>query len=140
MSSQVQRLISLCSTVVLAAVIAFLISTIALPIAAQNSIPPTAVQAARMPQFAKRLAHPAPQPPSPPKPAPARQGSRSGPPQGGGPIYDNGPINGNTSAWTINFGFIVSDTFTATNDQTPVTGMSFGAWLFPGDTLANPLR
>ena len=27
-------------------------------------------------------------------------------------VYDNGPINGNTDAWTINFGFIVSDTFT----------------------------
>jgi len=23
-------------------------------------------------------------------------------------IYNNGPINGNTDAWTINFGFIVS--------------------------------
>jgi hypothetical protein len=29
-------------------------------------------------------------------------------------IYDNGPINGNTDAWTINFGFIVSDTFNVT--------------------------
>ena len=26
--------------------------------------------------------------------------------------YDNGPINGTTDAWTINFGYIVSDTFT----------------------------
>ncbi len=26
--------------------------------------------------------------------------------------YDNGPINGTTDAWTINFGYVVSDTFT----------------------------
>ena len=25
------------------------------------------------------------------------------------PIYDNGPIDGNSYAWTINFGFVVSD-------------------------------
>ena len=25
--------------------------------------------------------------------------------------YDNGPINGTTDAWTINFGYIVSDTY-----------------------------
>ncbi len=25
--------------------------------------------------------------------------------------YDNGPINGTTDAWTINFGYVVSDTF-----------------------------
>ena len=52
-------------------------------------------------------------------------------------IYDNGPINGNTDAWTINFGFIVSDSFTIANDQTLITGMSFGAWLFSGDTLTS---
>ena len=23
-------------------------------------------------------------------------------------VYENGPINGNTDAWTINFGFVVS--------------------------------
>ncbi len=26
--------------------------------------------------------------------------------------YDNGPISGTTDAWTINFGYVVSDTFT----------------------------
>ncbi len=48
--------------------------------------------------------------------------------------YSNGPINGNLYAWTINFGFVVSDSFTLT-DFTSLTGLSFGAWLFPGDTL-----
>ena len=50
-------------------------------------------------------------------------------------IYENGPINGNTDAWTINFGFIVADSFNISTGNTTVTGMSFGAWLFAGDTL-----
>jgi uncharacterized repeat protein (TIGR03803 family) len=136
MQSQAQRLISLFRTIVLAGVTAFLITSAALPMPAQNSVPPTAVQAARMPQFAKRLAHPGGQPASAPNPALARQGSRTGPGQGSGTVYENGPINGNTDAWTINFGFVASDTFTVPSDGSPVTGMSFGAWLSPGDTLS----
>lgn len=50
-------------------------------------------------------------------------------------LYENGPINGNTDAWTINFGFVVSDTFTISTGNSTVTGLSFGAWLTPGDTL-----
>jgi len=52
-------------------------------------------------------------------------------------IYNNGATNGNTDAWTINFGFIVSDTFTVVNDNTTVTGLTFAAWVFPGDTLTS---
>ena len=52
-------------------------------------------------------------------------------------VYNNGPINGNTDAWTINFGFIVSDTFTISGGNTDVTGLSFGAWLYSGDTLSS---
>ncbi len=48
--------------------------------------------------------------------------------------YDNGPINGTTDAWTINFGYIVSDTFTAGSNT---TGFQFGTWEFPGDTLSS---
>ena len=51
-------------------------------------------------------------------------------------LYDNGPIDGFTQAWTINFGFAVSDQFTLTSDST-VNGLTFGAWLFPGDTLTS---
>jgi hypothetical protein len=49
-------------------------------------------------------------------------------------LYDNGPTNGTTDAWSINFGFIVSNSFTMpwTNQ---VDGLSFAAWLFPGDIL-----
>ena len=49
-------------------------------------------------------------------------------------LYDNGPINGTTDGWTINFGFVVSDTFTLSGNST-VNGLAFGAWLFPGDVL-----
>jgi hypothetical protein len=48
-------------------------------------------------------------------------------------VYTNGPINGNTNAWTINFGFAVSDTFTTSGGS--LTGLQFGVWLFPGDVL-----
>jgi PEP-CTERM motif len=53
--------------------------------------------------------------------------------------YDNGPINGTTDAWTINFGYIVSDTFGSGPGVTnPVaTGFSFGVWEFPGDTMSS---
>ena len=51
-------------------------------------------------------------------------------------IYDNGPTNGNTDGWTINFGFAVSDSITFAS-QTQIGGMQFAAWLFPGDTLLN---
>jgi len=56
-------------------------------------------------------------------------------PASGQILYENGPINGNTDAWTINFGFVVSDTFTISTGNSTVTGMSFGAWLTPGDKL-----
>src|SRR5579863_1592889 len=49
-------------------------------------------------------------------------------------LVNNGPINGTTDAWTINFGFIVSDSFSLTGAST-VSGLAFGAWVAPGDTL-----
>ena len=49
-------------------------------------------------------------------------------------LYDNGPIDGNTDAWTINFGFVVSDSFTLDSAST-VNGVTFGTWMFEGDVL-----
>jgi hypothetical protein len=46
--------------------------------------------------------------------------------------YDNGPINGTTDAWTINFGYTVSDTFVA---EGSLMSIEFGTWEFPGDTM-----
>lgn len=56
-------------------------------------------------------------------------------PASAGVIYDDGPINGTTDAWTINFGFVVSDTFTVSSGNSTIASLVFGAWLFPGDTL-----
>ena len=39
-------------------------------------------------------------------------------------------------AWTINSGFVVSDTFTLTTNAT-VNGFRFNAWVFPGDVLTS---
>ena len=49
-------------------------------------------------------------------------------------LYDNGPTDGTTDAWTINFGFAVSNSFVMSNAST-VDGLNFAAWLFPGDVM-----
>ena len=49
-------------------------------------------------------------------------------------LYDNGPVNGQVDAWTINFGFAVSDSVQAFG---PVTGLDFYAWVIPGDTISS---
>ncbi len=48
-------------------------------------------------------------------------------------LYDNGPTDGYTLGWTINFGFAVSDSFVLSNAT--FNTLTFAAWLFPGDTL-----
>jgi len=50
-------------------------------------------------------------------------------------LYENGPINGETDAWTINFGFVLSNSFTISTGPSTINGVSFGAWLFAGDVL-----
>lgn len=52
-------------------------------------------------------------------------------------VYSNGPINGNTDAWSVSFGFVVSDTFNVVNNGTTITGASLGIWLNPGDTFSD---
>ncbi len=51
-------------------------------------------------------------------------------------LYDDGPINGTVDAWTINFGYVLSDSFTVPVNST-VTGLVFGVWEYPGDTLTS---
>ena len=49
-------------------------------------------------------------------------------------LYDNGPTNGTSDGWTINFGFVVSDSFTL-GAPAGVPALSFAAWVLPGDVL-----
>jgi hypothetical protein len=45
----------------------------------------------------------------------------------GSQVYDNGPYNGTTDAWTINFGFAVSDSF-HTAPGTELSGFTLVYW------------
>jgi hypothetical protein len=49
-------------------------------------------------------------------------------------IYDNGPTDGSTDAWTINFGLMATNSFTL-GTASAVDGLDFAAWLIPGDVL-----
>ena len=130
-----QSLSSRFRTISLAIIAALVMAVAIVPAWAQNTVPPTAVQAAKMPEFAQRLAHPGKAHAAPKSSVLARTKGYFRPLQDN-VIYNNGPINGTTDAWTINFGFITSDSFTVTQgNNTSITGMSFGAWLIEGDTL-----
>ena len=45
-------------------------------------------------------------------------------------LYDNGPGNGTVDAWTINFGYVVSDNFVLTGSST-VQQFDFWTWVYP---------
>ena len=57
-------------------------------------------------------------------------------PASAGVLYDNGPINGNSTmgAWTINGGYAVADSFTLTGTSTLTGVANAGLWLNPDDT------
>jgi hypothetical protein len=57
-------------------------------------------------------------------------------PASAGTLYSNGPANDQTEAWTINFGFAVTDSFTLTQAST-ITGATFDVWNGPGDSLSS---
>jgi len=116
--------------------------------ATRQNVPPTARQAATLPQFAAKLARTAQgttavnasRLPSPGRArASGKPASACAPTRGGwlpqDVIYQNGPINGTTDAWTINFGYVVADTFAVTTGQATVSGLTFAGWTFPGDVL-----
>jgi len=60
-------------------------------------------------------------------------------PASAGTIYDNGPANGNVDAWTINYGYSISNSFSLGPLQHPWTlqGFEFVVWLLPGDTMSS---
>src|SRR5271167_2442354 len=145
MHSKLQSRNSILFAITLTAVIALMVLLAAVPARAQNAVPPTARQAAAMPEFAAKL-HPATRPATNKPRASARAhgmlGNRQSPscssrrsPQEFG-YYDNGPINGTTDAWTINFGFIVSDTFVL-SDGYAVNGFVLYLWEISGDSVTS---
>ena len=52
-------------------------------------------------------------------------------------LYDNGPINGTVDAWTINFGFSVTNSFYCSHQDCSVEDLHIGVWLPVGDTLTS---
>jgi len=48
-------------------------------------------------------------------------------------LYNNGPINGTITAWTLDNGSQISDSFTLGSPST-LTGAQIGLWLLSGDT------
>lgn len=54
----------------------------------------------------------------------------------GSPGQTGNNINGNTDAWTINFGYWVSDSFVLGAGGT-ITGVDFAVWEFPGDSMTS---
>jgi len=55
--------------------------------------------------------------------------------------YDNGPINGNVTAYQINFGSMVSDSFYLVSaycgQYCGVVSFTFGVWEYPGDVMTS---
>ncbi len=129
--SQFRDSISLSLT--LSAATALMLLLTAVPAWAQNPVPPTARGAATLPKYTGKL-HPATRP-AVNKPLAATGGrTRQASPQDN-VIYENGPVNGTTDAWTINFGYIVSDTFVPS--AAPVQGFDLYVWEFPGDSMSS---
>ena len=124
---------SILFTISFAAAVALLVLLTVVATRAQNPVPPTARGAPALPEFAAKL-RPATRP-AMTKPQSALRGRRHSP-EDGGVIYENGPVNGTTDAWTINFGYIVSDSFVPSNGG-QVSGFDFGVWEFPGDKLSS---
>jgi uncharacterized repeat protein (TIGR03803 family) len=119
----------------------FVLMTAAMQARAQTTVPPTARQAATMPQFASRLhsAATASRRPQVYAPQASFRNPKAMLPRGWLPednfTYSNGPINGTTDAWTINNGFVTSNSFTVPSGASLINGLTFGAWAFPGDVL-----
>ena len=126
--NHILRALSMVIAVALQVALAFV------PVLAQNAVPPTAREAAALPAFASRLArHAPPQAAGKPR-TPASGRARPPSPQDSVVAYENGPVNGTTDAWVINFGYVISDTFTLTSAFT-ITGFDFYTWELPGDSL-----
>jgi uncharacterized repeat protein (TIGR03803 family) len=114
-------------------IVGFGFAVAVVPALAQNAVPPTARESATLPAFASRL-HPHASQAASKSSASALKQRYPALPQNQ-VIYENGPVNGTIDAWTINFGYIVSDTFVP--NGTTVTGFDIWVWEFPGDVMVS---
>ncbi len=131
MHSNSQSPTSTLRTILLVIIITLVVAVI--PARAQNAVPPTARQAAALPAFAHRLTPPTTRQAARKFPASAHARIRRASPLDQ-TVYDNGPVNGQVDAWTINFGFTTTDSIQVNGT---VPGIAFWAWLIPGDTISN---
>ncbi len=115
-------------------IVVFGFALVVVPALAQNAVPSTAREVAKLPPYASRLAHPDTSHDGRKSPASASSCRRPASPQDQ-VIYENGPVNGTTDAWDINFGYVVSDSFVNNGDT--VTGFDIWVWEFPGDLLSS---
>src|SRR5208282_178345 len=116
---------------VVAAMTVIALAMAAVPALAQNPVPPTARQAAASPTFASKLHASKASATSKRRLSPRSCADRTLPRDG--IFYENGPVNGTVDAWTINFGYVVSDSFTGGS----VTRFDIGVWEFPGDVMTS---
>ena len=107
----------------------FILVLAVLPAHGQTAVPATARQAVSQPRFASRL-HPPAQSQSYPRRNPLPQVQY---------IYMNGPSNGicdiqncEVDAWTVNFGFSVTDSI---GTGGTVNALEFAFWMYPGDSF-----
>lgn len=123
--------------VAVVAITLLILAMAVVPVLAQNSVPPTAREAATSPAFAPKL-HPSTRPAARKTPALAGSPNRRAFPQN--LIYANGPVNGicdlqgcKVDAWGINFGYTVTNSIGGVGT---VSGFEFAFWMFPGDTMS----
>lgn len=106
--------------VVLAA--ALTMAALVRPTAAQDSQHPASRQIDQIQRTeADQASHSSPNPGNPDAPSQS--------------VYENGPINGTVNSWGIHPNSAVSNSFTVVSGGTTISGLSFGAWMDPGDTL-----
>ena len=132
MPSEPQSQNSVWYTIALVSVVSLLVAMAVIPALAQNPVPPTAREAAASPAFAPLLTRPT-LPLAPGKLPVSVSTRRRSPSPLGALFYENGPVDGTVDAWTINSGYVVSDTYPGGT----VSTFDIWVWEFPGDVMTS---
>lgn len=120
----------------MATALAIVLVFVAVSALSQTPVPPTARQAAAVPEFVQRL-----QPPAVGQTNHVASIIRKIPKLPQSTLYANGPVNGicdiqgcTVDAYTINFGFEVTNSIGVGGT---VSGFEFAFWMLPGDTISS---